>query len=115
MNTFYKKNLTLLLLVIITFANCSSTTKISSSPEGAKVYINNEFKGKTPYIHKDTKIVGSSIVVKLKKENYKEFSTVITKDEEFNTGACVGGVFVLVPFLWIMQYQPEHKYELEKE
>jgi hypothetical protein len=25
----------------------------------------------------------------------------------------MGGAFVLIPFLWVMGYQPEHNYELE--
>jgi hypothetical protein len=37
---------------------------------------------------------------------------VITRNEQFSVGACIGGVLVLVPFLWIMEYKPEHSYEL---
>jgi hypothetical protein len=36
----------------------------------------------------------------------------LSRNEEFNVGACIGGVLVLFPFLWIMNYKPEHTYEL---
>jgi hypothetical protein len=110
-----KKYLSIILLISITLASCSSTTRINSNPEGAKVFINEEYKGTTPYIHKDTKPVWSSIEVKLIKENYKDFVVVIKKDEEFNAGACAGGVFLLFPFIWITGYQPDHTYELKKK
>ena len=38
----------------------------------------------------------------------------MTKDEEVNVGAIVGGVFFVIPFLWTMQYKPLHTYELQK-
>ena len=28
-------------------------------------------------------------------------------------GPCIGGAFVLIPWLWIMGYRPDHNYELE--
>jgi hypothetical protein len=34
------------------------------------------------------------------------------RNEEFQLGPCIGGVFFLVPFLWVMGYNPEHNYEL---
>jgi hypothetical protein len=103
------------LILAITLASCSSTTKIQSIPEGAKVYINDAYKGTTPYIHSDTRPLWSSLNVKLTKENYKDFTIVIKKDEEFNAGACAGGFCLLFPFIWVMEYQPEHTYELKKK
>jgi hypothetical protein len=44
-----------LLLINFLLVSCSGTTKISSFPGGAKVYIDDEFKGKTPYSHTDSK------------------------------------------------------------
>jgi hypothetical protein len=34
------------------------------------------------------------------------------KDEEVDAGAIVGGLFLLFPFIWTMQYKPTHTYEL---
>ena len=96
----------------ILLASCSSTTMIQSNPTRAKVFLDGAFVGETPYQHRDSKIVGSSMVVKIEKEGFNPLVTTITKDEEVNIGAIIGGLFVLVPFLWTMQYKPAHNYNL---
>ena len=97
----------------ILLASCSSTTLIQSNPSNAKLFIDGQHVGQTPYSHRDTKIVGSTIMLKIEKEGYQPLITTITKDEEVNVGAIVGGLFFVVPFLWTMQYQPMHHYELK--
>ena len=51
------KNISLLLAGAVLITSCSSTTLIQSNPPGAKVYLNDEAVGTTPYTHKDKKIV----------------------------------------------------------
>ena len=85
---------------------------IQSNPSNAKVYIDDEYVGNTPYYHTDTKIVGSSLYISIEKEGYENFNTVITRDEEADAGAIVGGVFLVFPFLWTLGYKPVHQYEL---
>lgn len=91
---------------------CSSTTVIHSKPEGAKVYLDNCYVGTTPYTHKDMKLVGSSIPLRLTKESYEPLETHLCKDEKADVGAIVGGVFFLFPFLWTLEYKADHTYEL---
>ena len=91
---------------------CSSTTVLHSKPEGAKVYLDNCYVGTTPYKHKDMKIVGSTTPLRLTKDGYEPLETHLAKDEKADIGAIVGGVFFLFPFLWTMEYQPEHFYDL---
>jgi len=43
------KAISLMLAGAILFASCSSSTLIQSSPSGAKVYLNGEYAGVTPY------------------------------------------------------------------
>jgi hypothetical protein len=93
-------------------SGCASSTLIKSTPPGAKVYLDGELVGNTPHTMTDTKIVGSTTHVRLELEGYETFSASISRNEEFDVGACIGGVFVLVPFLWIEKYKPEHNYEL---
>lgn len=97
----------------ILFSSCSSSTIIQSSPSGAKVFLNNEPVGTTPYTHRDTKIVGSSTDVRLEKEGYQPFLTSFSRNEDVDVGAIIGGVFLLFPFLWTMKYKPSHSYELQ--
>jgi len=91
---------------------CASTTKIDTTPAGATVYINGEKAGTTPFNYPATKIVGSAVQVKLKKEGYEDFQATLTRNEEPDVGAIVGGVFTLVPLLWCMKYKPTHTYEM---
>jgi hypothetical protein len=76
------------------------------------VYLGGEYVGTTPYTMSDTKIVGSTTAVRLEYPGYETLNTAITRNEEFDTGACIAGVFLLVPFLWIQGYKPVHSYEL---
>jgi len=70
------------LSLAISIAGCSSTTVINSVPEGATVYLNGERVGTTPYTHSDTKIVGSSNSITLKKGGYQDFVVIFSRSEE---------------------------------
>ncbi|NUM31898.1 MAG: PEGA domain-containing protein [Bacteroidetes bacterium] len=107
-----KKTISLLLAGSVLLTSCASTTIIQSNPSGAKVYLNGEPVGTTPYTHRDTKIIGSTNIVKLEKEGYDPLNTSFSRDEEVDVGAIIGGFFVLFPFLWAMKYKPTHTYEL---
>jgi hypothetical protein len=100
-------------LALVAFTGCASTTVIRSNPSGAKLYLNGEAVGVTPYTMTDTKIVGSTTSVRLEAPGYETTSGAISRSEEFDVGACIGGVLVLVPFLWIMGYKPDHTFELQ--
>lgn len=100
-------------LTALAFATgCVSTTVIKSTPSGAKVYLDGESVGTTPYPMSDQKIVGTTTSVKLVLDGYEPYYASIQRNEVFDPGACLGGVLVAFPFLWIMGYKPEHNYEL---
>lgn len=104
------------LLAALTLAaftsGCASTTLIRSEPPGAKVYLDGEPVGRTPYTMSDTKIVGTVTRVKLVMDGFEPFEGIIQRNEQFEVGPCIGGALVLVPWLWIMGYKPDHVYEL---
>ncbi len=104
--------ISLLLAVSVLLSGCASTTMIHSNHDGAKVYLNEELAGTTPYLHSDTKIVGSTTRVRLEKEGYESLGTSFTRNEEVDAGAIIAGIFIWVPFLWTMKYKPAHTYEL---
>ncbi|MEK0420622.1 MAG: hypothetical protein RLZZ161_473 [Bacteroidota bacterium] len=113
---FQNKSTRLLLLlaaIVLLFSYCASTTIIQSDPIGAKVFLNGEPVGRTPYTHQDTRISGSVSKVKLEKEGYEPLETSFARDEEVDAGAIVGGLLIIVPFLWTMKYKPTHFYELK--
>ncbi len=100
------------LAATIFLTSCASTTLIQSNPSGAQVYIDSQNKGVTPYNYSDTKIVGSSTAITLKKEGHQDLNVMLIRNERADVGAIIGGFLVLVPFLWTMQYNPTHNYEL---
>lgn len=101
-----------ILICAVLASSCASSTMIYASPEDAKIYIDGEPVGKTPYLHTDTKIVGSVTNVRLEKEGYEPFYTSFARNEAADVGAIIGGLFVWVPFLWTMKYKPTHTYEM---
>jgi hypothetical protein len=106
------RNVSFFLACTMFLASCSSSTMIVSNPPDAKLYLDGEFVGKTPYKHRDSKIVGSSTLVKIEKEGYVPLVAEFSKNEEADVGAIIGGLFVWVPFLWTLKYKPMHTYEL---
>ena len=110
--TTSSKMISLLLAGSVILASCSSTTMIQSIPSGAKIYVDGQPMGKTPYAHTDTKIVGTITTVDLEKEGYAPLYTSFARSEKVDVGAIIGGLFVWIPFLWIMKYNPVHNYEL---
>ena len=103
------------LMSVFSMAACSSTTLVRSSDPESKIYIDGEYRGKGSTTVTDTKIVGSSTSVRIEKPGCEPRFYSFSRSEEFDAGACAGGVFVLVPFLWIEKYKPDHSYEFECE
>ncbi len=106
------KFVAVLLAVVIVTASCASSTIIQSSPTGAKVFINEQAVGNTPFRYSDSKIVGSRNSLRIEMEGYETLNTSFARNEEANVGAIIGGLFFLFPFLWTMDYAPVHRYDL---
>lgn len=92
---------------------CASSTVIKSIPPGAKLYLDGQVKGETPYTFTDRSIAGTWRNLTLKEEGYKDFIAHIKRDE-LSVPALIGGIFLLVPFLWIFEYPAEYAFEMEK-
>ncbi|HEV3031654.1 MAG TPA: PEGA domain-containing protein [Polyangia bacterium] len=99
-------------LTLCAVASCASTTVIHSQPAGARIYLDGQPVGVTPYTMTDTKIVGSTTMVRLEYPGYEPTTGFISRNEELDVLALIGGLLVLVPFLWIMDYRPMHVFEL---
>jgi len=97
---------------LASLAGCSSSTVIRSNPTGARVFLDGSYVGTTPYTLSDRKIVSSSTSIRLEYPGLQPYTTSISRSEEFSVLACIGGIFLLVPFLWIMDYKGEHTYDL---
>jgi hypothetical protein len=102
----------LLACIMMLHSGCVSSTLIQSNPSGARVFLDAEPVGITPYAHRDTKIVGSCTAVRIEKDGYESLNANMCRNEEADVGAIIGGVFFLFPFLWTMKYKPTRTYEL---
>lgn len=101
-----------LLLCSLVSQGCAARTKIQSQPSGATIFVDGQNVGKTPYVHRDRKIVGSTTDVRLEKPGYETLNTSFKRDEGIHVGALIGGLFFLPVFLWITDYRPERIYSL---
>lgn len=106
--------LTILAVATVLFlSGCSSMTMIQTIPPGAKVYVNDELGGETPFALSDTKIIGSTTHLRFENPGFKSFETFIARTEEIDPGPVVCGfIFTPVWWLWAMKYKPVHTYEL---
>jgi hypothetical protein len=100
-------------LAFASILGCSSSTIIHSSDPETKIYVDGMNMGKGTVTYSDTKIVGSTTTVMLKKDGCEPQTFLFSRNEEFDAGACAGGVFLLVPFLWVEKYRPQHNFDFE--
>ncbi len=107
--------LTATLLLVFMINACASTSIIRASAPHAKIYVNDEYIGHSPATYSDTKIAGSTSVVRIEAEGYDTLTTTIRRNEEINVGALVGTFFVLIPALWITNYRSNYSFDLSPE
>jgi hypothetical protein len=100
-------------IALLFLFGCASATIIKSNPPGAKLYLDGQLEGETPYTYADRAAAGTMKSVTLKKEGYKDFSGHI-KREELSVGALIGGILILIPLIWVLEYPPEYTFEMEK-
>ena len=103
------------LMSILFVFNCASTTLIKTNDRNVKIYADGEYLGRGEAKYTSTKIVGSTTYIEFKKDGCRKISHSFSRDEKFAVGACIGGVLVWVPFLWVMNYKPVHQYDFECE
>jgi hypothetical protein len=107
------KKLITLSMVFLFLLGCASTTLIKSNPSGAKLQVDGQRVGETPHFYTDKAAAGTVKTVTLKKESYKDFNGSI-KREKLSVPALIGGIFLIVPFVWIMEYPSQYNFEMEK-
>ena len=110
--THYFLSTSIMIAVVVFLSGCASSTMIKSIPSGAKVYINGEPVGTTPYLYTDTKVIFSPVNVDIIKEGFKPVYETFRRDEEFNPSTFIGGIFVWPLWLWTLDYKSTHTYEL---
>ena len=107
------KRLTAIMMVFFFLFGCASATVIKSNPPGAKLLLDGQYKGDTPYTYSDRATAGTMRTVTLRKEGYKDFTGSI-KREKFSVPAFIGGLFFIIPFIWITEYPSEYTFEMQE-
>ena len=72
-NKYFIKSVAVLMAMSLLISSCASNTMIQTNADEADLYLNGEKVGKTPYKHRDTKIVGRTTEVRLEKEGYESY------------------------------------------
>ncbi len=106
------KRLVVLTAICFFLFGCASATVIKSNPSEARLLLDGQHKGETPYTYSDRATAGTVRTVTLQKEGYKEFTGKI-KREKFSVPAFIGGLFFLIPFIWITEYPSEYTFEMQ--
>lgn len=96
--------------LILSLLACSSTTIVKTDDPEVNIFIDGESQGKGAIVHTDKKVVWMSITVKLQKDGCQDQYESFSKDEQFDVLPFVGGLFLIVPFLWTMKYDAVHQY-----
>ena len=112
--TVFGIRLMVMIWVMAILSACSSTTLIHSVPPGAKVFVDDNYIGNAPIPYRDNKVSLSNTRFRLEKDGYDTFEKEIMKDEALHGGAIIGGIFFLLPWFWVLKYNPERTYELKK-
>jgi hypothetical protein len=101
------------LLTLSAVTGCAASTMIQSQPPGARLFLNGVPVGVTPYTMTDTNMSGSIVQVRLEYPGFDPYNAMISRSEELDPLALIGGIFLLVPLLWVLKYQPVHYYQLQ--
>lgn len=107
------KKLIALTMVFFFPFGCASTTYIKSNPLGAKLSLDGQLVGETPKFYSDKAVAGTKKEVTLKKEGYKDFNGTIKRDK-LSIPILIGGIFLIVPFAWVLEYPSQYNFEMEK-
>jgi hypothetical protein len=106
-----KKSVSLLMVMAVFATSCASSTMIRSDDKDAKIYVDGEYRGQGSVSHMDQKTSFETTLVRFEKPGCKGQTFHMPRGEQFQVGPFIGGLFVLVPFLWVAGYKSEHSYE----
>ena len=112
MKTSFWYRIRVVALVCVVLAACSSSTVIRSNPMGAKVFLDGAYVGTTPYTLTDSKIVGSTTMIRLEYPGLAPTTVAVSRSEDLKVGTLIAGLFLFVPLLWVMGYDGEHTFDL---
>jgi len=95
------------------FASCSSTTRLNSVPDGAKVYVNGIYLGDSPTTYKYRSGLPETYILEIKKDGYKPLTNV-TIDRTLRADASLFLLLlVIVPYFFSARLEDQYVFTLE--
>ena len=112
--SFGSKAIVIILAGAMTFTGCAEMSRMSSSPEGGKIYVNGIYIGETPtVIYKYRAGLPDSYVVEVKKEGYKNLSNV-TIDRSLRADiSLLLLIAAIVPYFFSARLEDQYVFQLE--
>ena len=101
------------LLLVLALAGCSTFVNIRTDPKDAKLYINDEPKGETPFYGDLSDGLFARYLCRIEAPGYKPLYVQLSK--ELKWGAFIAGWFFYVPWLWASGPKPFYSFELQQE
>ena len=90
-------------VLLILLPSCSQSILITSSPSEANVFTDGKYIGQTPIRHRDDKVSGSILDVRIAKDGYADLKTEIKKTGRINWWSLMF-CWLLYPLKWIEKY-----------
>jgi len=103
----------IVVLLIVSLVGCTTLTTIQTDPSGAKLYINDEPKGTTPYVGELSNFVFNTYNIRIELDGY--FPLYVRLQKEAKAGPIVGGFFLFIPWLWVAGPRPAYYFPLAKK
>ena len=92
---------------------CSHTSRITSNPEGAELFINGIYIGQTPTIYRSRSGTPDTYYVKLEKEGHKTL-TNMTIDRVYRADISLILLPLLIPYWFTARLEDQYVFELQK-
>ena len=94
---------------------CSYNVAIMSNPEGAKVYVQGMYIGKSPATYRDRSGTPKSYMLKISKPGYKEINTVIDSNYKADISLLWLIPGIIPYFVGTATLEETYNYELERK
>ena len=104
------KRLISMTLALCILTGCSTTTRFHTKPEGAKIYINGDFLGESPYVFNDERSLPKRFHLQIRKEGYKELDLYIDKSFDY-LGVFLSGFYGIFTF-WGASLENDYHFNL---
>ncbi len=102
------------LIFILFFSACSHTCMLASKPEGAKVWVNDNYRGETPVTYTTRSGTPQALYVKIEKPGYKTQNVTIEKSyrADLSLLLLIPGI---VPYFFSARLEDKYEFNLPEE